>query len=378
MINASFQSDLNTSQAPLYNVNLPGQNPEHIPLKAEAINYMSPYGMPANGGMLNPGLPQGHQPMMYMQPQQQQHQQNQQQPYGGIQAQMYPSQVIQHPGMMPQGMQLNSGGYGYGPQYNMIPQGGEGNFGNIGMGNIPMQQPMMMGQQPMMMGQQYNLPQAVPIKKGYEKLMVPGVYVKQKLEMMEIFTGCETENKYHVYACDVDGQKAGQYIFKCSEKSECLQRNLLSGDCRKFEMQVKHESDGKFSNDGSPFIFIKRPFKCTIACLQRPYVEVEMLEEGAKKFVGKIVHDFSCCCDVVMSLYDNQDRVRYRIKGSLCQIGFYAARSCFCRNCQQAFFFIENEEGDSVAVIEKRGKGFKELISDADNYSVRIFFYIYI
>lgn len=362
MINASFQSDLNTSQAPLYNVNLPGQNPEHIPLKSEPINYINTYAMPQNGGMLNPSLPQGQQ-------QQSIYQNQQAAPFGGIQAQMFPSQPVQQQQiMMPQGMQMNAG-YGFAPQFNMNGQRPDISYGNMmpmGLGNIPMQQPMMM------VGQQYNLPQATPIKKGYEKLMVPGLYVKQKLEMMEIFTGCETENKYHVYACDVDGQKAGQYIFKCTEKSECLQRNMLSGDCRKFEMQVKHESDGKFSNDGSPFIFIKRPFKCTIACLQRPYVEVEMLEDGGKKFVGKIVHDFSCCCDVLMSLHDSQDRVRYRIKGSLCQIGFYAARSCFCRNCQQAFFFIENEEGDSVAVIEKRGKGFKELISDADNYSVRI------
>lgn len=43
---------------------------------------------------------------------------------------------------------------------------------------------------------------------GFSKLMnVPGIYVKQKLELFEMLSGCETENKYVVFETDKEGEK---------------------------------------------------------------------------------------------------------------------------------------------------------------------------
>jgi hypothetical protein len=36
---------------------------------------------------------------------------------------------------------------------------------------------------------------------------IPGIMVKQKIEMMEAWFGCETENTYKVYTGDVNGKK---------------------------------------------------------------------------------------------------------------------------------------------------------------------------
>lgn len=48
--------------------------------------------------------------------------------------------------------------------------------------------------------------------------------IKQKIEIFEILTGCETANRYYVYVKDPNsGDK--NVIFKCKEQSGCCMRN---------------------------------------------------------------------------------------------------------------------------------------------------------
>ena len=218
-------------------------------------------------------------------------------------------------------------------------------------------------------GQTVNVVDALIPKTGFEKLMVPGIFVKQKMEWLEIFSGCETENKYKVYACDVAGNKEGHPLFKCKEKSSCVQRQCFPGDCRKFKLEVAHDSEGKFSLDGEMFLELSRPFKLTCLCFQRPYIEVNYKEGGKNEFIGRIVHNFDLC-NMSMTLFDKTNTERYKIKGSVFQIGLMNQRGCPCKGCQQAFCFIHDNTGEIVGIIEKRGKGFKGMISDADNFSI--------
>lgn len=218
-------------------------------------------------------------------------------------------------------------------------------------------------------GTTVNVVDALIPKSGFEKLMVPGIFVKQKMEWLEIFSGCETENKYKVYACDVAGNKEGQPIFKCKEKSGCLQRQCLPGDCRKFRLEVAHDSEGKFSMDGELFLELVRPFKLTCLCFQRPFVEVNYKEGARNEYIGRIIHNFNLCY-MSMTVYDKTNTQRYLIKGSVFQIGLMNRRGCPCKGCQQAFCFIHDNTGEIVGIIEKRGKGFKGMISDADNFSI--------
>lgn len=75
-------------------------------------------------------------------------------------------------------------------------------------------------------GQPMVMVQANPINfmKALEKLeKVPGVYIKQKFELLEAMTGCETENKYVINAADQSGEKAKKMkLFKAKEKSSCF------------------------------------------------------------------------------------------------------------------------------------------------------------
>eukprot|EP00330_Aristerostoma_sp_ATCC50986_P001462 CAMPEP_0114580070 /NCGR_PEP_ID=MMETSP0125-20121206/4400_1 /TAXON_ID=485358 ORGANISM="Aristerostoma sp., Strain ATCC 50986" /NCGR_SAMPLE_ID=MMETSP0125 /ASSEMBLY_ACC=CAM_ASM_000245 /LENGTH=102 /DNA_ID=CAMNT_0001771353 /DNA_START=332 /DNA_END=637 /DNA_ORIENTATION=+ len=80
------------------------------------------------------------------------------------------------------------------------------------------------------------------MRGGLEKLrLLDRIFVKQKFEMLEMLTGCETENRYKVYPADENMEKCGESIFKCKERSNFFARNCLSGDCRPFEMKVIHQ-----------------------------------------------------------------------------------------------------------------------------------------
>jgi hypothetical protein len=50
-------------------------------------------------------------------------------------------------------------------------------------------------------------------------------FIKQKVELFEVLTGCETKNRYNVFLTFPNGQTA--LIFKCKEESNCLARQCL-------------------------------------------------------------------------------------------------------------------------------------------------------
>ncbi len=50
--------------------------------------------------------------------------------------------------------------------------------------------------------------------------------IRQEIELLEILTGCETKNRYHVYIRGPNGQFT--YLFKCKEESGWCMRNCIS------------------------------------------------------------------------------------------------------------------------------------------------------
>jgi hypothetical protein len=51
-------------------------------------------------------------------------------------------------------------------------------------------------------------------------------YIKQKVELLEILTGCETKNRYNVILNFPNLTSA--FLFKCKEESSCLSRNCVA------------------------------------------------------------------------------------------------------------------------------------------------------
>jgi len=60
------------------------------------------------------------------------------------------------------------------------------------------------------------------------------------LELLEIITGCETENRYNIYPACPSGEKFGPAIFHARERSGWCARNCLAGNCRPFEITISH------------------------------------------------------------------------------------------------------------------------------------------
>lgn len=72
------------------------------------------------------------------------------------------------------------------------------------------------------------LPDNMVPKTAYEKLMIPGIFIKQKVEIFEVLAGCEMENKYKLYSCDYEGNQVGASLFEAREKSNVCARWCLS------------------------------------------------------------------------------------------------------------------------------------------------------
>ena len=67
--------------------------------------------------------------------------------------------------------------------------------------------------------------QAVDNRTGYQKLeQMGGIFVSQKMNLLEVVSGCEMPNKYYISEFDGVGGKKGVPLFKCNEKSGCLER----------------------------------------------------------------------------------------------------------------------------------------------------------
>ena len=93
----------------------------------------------------------------------------------------------------------------------------------------------------------------------------------QQVELLEVVTGWETPNRYHVYIQTFSGQFI--YLFKCREESGWCMRVCCSGESRAFFMRIMHvPHQGAFSmgdNIGNTFCVLNRPFKCTCCCFAR-------------------------------------------------------------------------------------------------------------
>ena len=98
------------------------------------------------------------------------------------------------------------------------------------MGQQPMmiQQPMML--QPGMMG--YGMQIADPMEI---LIKAPAAKIVQQVELLEIVSGCETNNRYDVF-CEMNGVK--YFCFRCKEDSSWCMRNMCPSDLRSFKIHM--------------------------------------------------------------------------------------------------------------------------------------------
>ena len=193
-------------------------------------------------------------------------------------------------------------------------------------------------------------------------MALPGLFIKQKIELLEIMTGFETENKYNVYALDPATGSKGKKIFKAKEKSECCERQYC-GPKRGFRIEVKTDAEPKVLG----FSF-EREFAWECFCLCRSTLRVV---NPANQVIADVHHPFNCC-ETILHIRGPDGTVWYRIgSGYYCnQMGFFC--KCPCPACQIIQFKIMPPNSDEeVGVIERSWQGCaRSLYTDSDNFYI--------
>jgi len=311
--------------------------------------------------------PQNQQQQQQGYPQQQQGFQQQgypQQQQGFPQQQGYPQQGY------PQQQMVQQQGY---PQQQIVqPQFQQG---------YPQQQQVIYAQQPMVQTQPIIVQQPVIYaqqpqvviagepkgKKGWARLERDGIFIKQKMDLLEMMTGCEQGNTYLVYPLGKDGDKKGKKLFKAKEKSSCFSKQCMSAECRPFSLKINLDDDSE-ELDNEPFLWVDRPCKCTCLCFNRPEITVNYVEDGKNEYVGKVKNPWTCM-DIVLELFDKDNNLRYNIVGNCCQVGLWVKGPLDC--CQTIDFDIKTPSGEIVAGLRKKSPGcVAAMVSEADNFSV--------
>ena len=211
------------------------------------------------------------------------------------------------------------------------------------------------------------------------------VVVEQKIELMEVLTGCETPNRYNVYLLDKSKQK--KFLFKCKEESNWFCRNCVPSSNRSFYLKMHHIiSSNKKTDYKKTIADFDRPFMCTCFCCCRPVMEgffkgddqekediddnkISKKEEKKEK-IGRVIEPFGCAPELLIYGVDGQ--VRWKVYGEYCQCGFWA-RDISVGKCYEVDFWIYDANADiskskPVGNIHKVFKGLSELVTDSDAF----------
>jgi len=197
-----------------------------------------------------------------------------------------------------------------------------------------------------------------------------GVYIKQKVDIAEVFSGCERQNSYFIHNLDQTGEKTGVEILRAKEESNWCARQVLAGNCRPFKMVVQlRDTDPKIHN--APFLELERPCTCTFLCFARPVINIYHVEGGKREHIGKIIRPFKFCnCDYNLDIYNKTNTLAYKAIAKCCQAGVLCGNNP-CTPCQTVDFQLTSAGGMVVGSLQKKTAGYcASMHSNADNFAV--------
>ena len=118
-----------------------------------------------------------------------------------------------------------------------------------------------------------------------------GAIIRQQIEFLEAFTGCETQNRYHVFLLSPIGIK---YAFKCSERSDACVRCCYPANNRPLELIIRHiiSSQQLNSDLAKIFIHVKKTYVCGCCCFCRPHMDVRLADNNT--LIGRVREPFRC------------------------------------------------------------------------------------
>ncbi|XP_055703240.1 phospholipid scramblase 2 [Phlebotomus papatasi] len=309
---------------------------------------MNPYGQPPAPGF-NPGAP-GYPP-----PQQS----------GGFPAhpdssygapgfgggQNYPPAYPPNMGYTPQGPIVQQPGAYGGPGY---PPTGAPQPGYPAPG-AP--QPGFPGQAPPYHGQTPNFPpgqdgwmslppRAPNCPPGLEYLtQIDQLLVHQKVELLEAFTGFETNNKFTIK------NSMGQKVYWAAEDVDCCTRNCC-GPMRPFDMKILDIYKNQVMH-------LYRPLRCQSCCFPCCLQTMEVSAPPGN-VIGTIEQEWSIFTPQ-FSLKDQSGETVLRIEGPFCTFSI----------CGDVEFKVLTRDGQQVGKVSKQWSGLaREMFTDADHFGI--------
>ena len=192
-----------------------------------------------------------------------------------------------------------------------------------------------------------------------------GVLIKQQPELLEIITGCETPNRYHIFGQTNNGYI---YLFKCLEKSGCFMRYCCPSSIREFNMEIRHIGSVDELVPGMSKLFsnIYKPFKCVCCCLNRPEMIITLANGES---VGKIKYPFTCC-DPEYEVYDSNGQLKFFVNADCCQCGLLCAGNICGKMSDANFVIFDKKNGNQIGTISKTRAELIEMVSNADSFKI--------
>ncbi|CAG7720111.1 unnamed protein product [Allacma fusca] len=185
------------------------------------------------------------------------------------------------------------------------------------------------------------------IPRGLEYLAtLDRLFVRQKVELLEVFLGCERKNRYQIF------DASGHEIFYAKEETDFCTR-FFCNNIRPFEMIIK---DGH----GEEVIHLKRPLACG-SCLFPCCLQSIEVEAPPGNRVGTVQQEWAFCIPHY-NVKNGAGEVSLHIKGPFC------TSSC-CSDVE--FLVLTSEQGSEVGRISKQWSGIaREFFTDADNFGL--------
>ena len=202
------------------------------------------------------------------------------------------------------------------------------------------------------------------------------IIVQQKFDILEVLTGCENANKYHVYSTGNLNEK--NYLFKCSEISNCFCRNCCSSSSKKFNILFQYPS--KYNNKKKTLALFSKEFHCNLLCgCQKNEMIGGLIKnknESYKK-IGKISEKSNGCnLNPYFVIQNDKDIIKYKITTEYYQTGFFCRGNSLGKCYEVDFLICDKKENINkknikpIGIIHKYYQGLSELVGDADAYLI--------
>ncbi|XP_014680946.1 PREDICTED: phospholipid scramblase 1-like [Priapulus caudatus] len=190
------------------------------------------------------------------------------------------------------------------------------------------------------------------IPPGLEYLtQIDQLLVQQQKEMLEIFTGWESQNKYKI------ANTLGQPVYFSTEDSNLCERQCCK-NARSFTMAI-------VDTTGREVISLERPLRCTSmgCCCCYSWLQEVKVYAPRGSLIGTVHENFNYCVPKYSIFNAAHDEI-FRIEGDTC--------ACACLGGNVNFEILSSATGERIGRIQKQWTGLvREMFTDADNFGVQ-------